>query len=236
MAFRWTEDKIGWFLDAAGWVEFHGRLAQELLPYLTKEDTLCDLGCGLGVIDLLLAPHVVHITAVDAEPMVIENLAVRARQAGVDNLRAVNADSVDVKERFDIVLMSFFGCKPEMFGHYMALAQKRLIRVVNVENSGNLYPGEYRRTKKNLAHEVEQQLDAEGLEYTMLRRSWEFGQPLHSREDGLAYLQSLAPDAPPAALADFLDEAAQETGRKNFPLYLPNKKDVGIFIIEVAAP
>lgn len=234
MAFEWSEDRIGFFLDAGNYGDFHDRLAGALLPWLSPRDSLLDLGCGLGFVDLALAPHLAGVTALDAEPAVIESLAARAEAAGHTNLRALCADAGSLDERFDVVFMSFFGCGAEEMKRYAAMARRRLIRVVNVENRGNLYPERYRRTKKNLAEDVAAELGEAGLPYEMLRRSWEFGQPLRSRERGLAYLRDLAPGAPDDELLAFLDERAAPTGRADFPLYLPNEKEIAIFLIETA--
>lgn len=234
MGFEWNEEKINWFLDAGAYGDFHQRLARELAPYLAPEDSLCDLGCGLGFADMALAPHVASVTAVDAEPAVIASLAARAGQAGLCNLHAVCGDARALGQEFDVVFMSFFGCRPEELERFARMAKKRLIRVVNIENKGSLYPEKYRRTKKNLAADVERELAEAGYTFELLRRTFEFGQPLRSREAGLAYLRDLAPEAPGDELLAFLDGHARQTGREDFPLYLPNAKEVGIFIIETA--
>lgn len=232
MAFSWNEEKIGWFLDAGRYGSFHRELAQALQPWLSPQETFCDLGCGLGFIDLQLAPRLAHVTAVDAEPAVIASLAARAGEAGLTNLTARCADADALKEAFDIVFMSFYGSRSGEMERFLSRARKRMIRVVNIENKGNLYPEKYRWTKKNLAADVGRELDEAGRPYQLLRRTFEFGQPLRSREAGLAYLRDLAPQAPDDELLAFLDEEALPTGREDFPLYLPNAKEIGIFIVE----
>jgi len=67
MLFGWDEQTIRWFLDASAYTDFHQTLARKITPYLDPGDTLCDLGCGLGRLDLELAPHVMCLTAVDID-------------------------------------------------------------------------------------------------------------------------------------------------------------------------
>lgn len=232
MKFEWNEEKINFFLDAGAYGDFHEQLAKTLLPFIGAEDSFCDLGCGLGFVDMALAPHLAGITAVDAQPAVIESLRVRAKDAGFENLNALCADVGSFSGTFDVVFMSFFGCTVEELQKYAKMARKRLIRVVNVENRGNLYPEKYRRSKKNLAGDVQAELEEANLPYRVLCRSWEFGQPLRGERQALAYLRDLAPDAAEEELLAFLGERAQKTGRADFPLYLPNEKEIAIFIIE----
>ena len=65
--FFWDEDGVRWYQAAAAYSDFHARLAKMIAMGLTPDDTLCDLGCGVGCLSLALAPYVREVTAVDID-------------------------------------------------------------------------------------------------------------------------------------------------------------------------
>ena len=71
MLFEWTEEKIEWYVRASRASGFHRALAGRILPFLKRADHVVDLGCGAGLIDLELAPHVEKITGIDINPLVL---------------------------------------------------------------------------------------------------------------------------------------------------------------------
>src|SRR5690242_2883934 len=50
---------------------------------LTARDQVLDLGCGAGHTALAIAPHVAHVTAVDATPEMLETAGRLAEQRGL---------------------------------------------------------------------------------------------------------------------------------------------------------
>lgn len=234
MAFAWTEESIRWFLDASAYTGFHAALADKLLPHLGGVNTLLDVGCGLGRVDLELAPHLGELTAVDIDERVIALLGEEANRRGLAGLRAVCGDAGEIARPFDAILMTFFGTSVWLLDRFLPQC-KRLIRVVNSENTGHLYPLKYRRDKRGTARAATQDLQDRGLPYR--REEWvlEFGQPLSSEEDGVRFVLHHAPAATRAEVDAFLREHAISTGRTDFPLYLPNQKRLSVFILENSA-
>lgn len=230
MHFNWNEKSIQWYLDASAYAEFHRKLAEEIRPYLEPEDTFCDLGCGLGRIDLELASNLRHITALDSNPRVLQILTAHAADRNIGNLTTVCGDAYTFRKPFDIVFLSFFG--QSRFDHYLDLCRKTLIRVVNADNRGNLYPSRYRHTKKTTIAMAEQELKERGIRYRLLCRTIEFGQPLRSAEEALDFVGHQAPEATEEERRFFLKRYGVETGLEDFPLYLPNQKQIGIFLVE----
>lgn len=230
MSFRWSDRSIEWFLSASVYTGFHKALAETILPFLDPTDTLGDLGCGLGRIDLELAPHLAHITALDIDPRVTRRLEQDAAARGLRNIRVLCADVQGADLAADILFLSFFGRAWLEF--YLHRCRKRLIRVVNADNTGNLYPSRHRHTKKTTIACARQELEELGFPYRLLECALEFGQPLRSPEEGLAFVRSHAPEATDSELRAFLSGHAVETGREDFPLYIPNRKRIGIFVIE----
>lgn len=230
---RWSADALRWYLDASAYTGFHQKLAALLLPRLDAAHTLCDLGCGPGRLDLALAPHLGAVTAVDSDPLVAEALRRDAESAGCRNLRVVCGQAETLPGRYDVALMSFFGRAGEDFARYLPLAGKLLVRIVNSENRGRLYPDAYRSVKKDTAPLVRQELAALGLRYEVVESELEFGQPLKSAEEARRFVaHRMGVAANPRTAEAFLAQNLRPTGEEKFPFYLPNPKAIAIFFIQ----
>lgn len=235
MAFVWTKQRIDWYLDASRYGGFHQRLADTIRPYLLPQDRLCDLGCGLGRLDLVLAPAVRHITCVDTDETVLASLRQEAKANGIANLSALCADVRDMRDVFDVAIMAFFGHPPGMMMDCLRLTSRALIRIANVHaNGASLQPGGHSK-KRETARDIAALLDGAGRKYRLLLDTFEFGQPLRSQEDAADFLRCNTPAIPEEELRAFLAETLVATGRADFPFYLPGKKELGIFIIDAEA-
>ena len=230
MRLKWDEQGIRWFLDASAYTGYHEKLAGYIVPHLKPGDTLCDAGCGLGRLDLELAPYVSRVTAVDINENAIGVLRQDVAARGLDNVCADVGDAGAMTETFDVVLMSFFG--RFNMREFLKLFRRKLIRIVGADNSSNLHPERYGFIQRDTVPSVCEELDSIGASYSLEQYSIEFGQPLRSREDAELYVLGNAPEAPLPEVRDFLEERLERTGRDDFPLYLPNMKNLGIFIIE----
>jgi len=217
-------------LDASAYLGFHKSLAEMIIPYLEPDDTLCDMGCGLGRLDLELARHVSRLTAVDINENVIELLRRDAELAGLRNFSAECGDAETFRGSFDVLLTSFFG-QADTQG-FLRLCKRRLIRVVHRNNKDRLYPGQPRYAKKDTVETVQRKLRDMGIDFMLETASLEFGQPLKSWRDAVLFVQNNAPDAGEDEIDMFLRENAVQTGWDEFPFYLPNPKEFGIFVID----
>lgn len=233
MAFVWTKQRIDWYLDASRYGDFHQKLADTIRPYLLPGDRLCDLGCGLGWLDLALVPAVDHITCVDTDEAVLANLRQNAAEAGIANLAAICGDARDIREVFDVALMVFFGHPPQMMLDCLKLAARALIRVANANSNGaSLQPSGHSK-KRETVPDIAALLDTAGCAYTLIRDTFEFGQPLRSEEDAAAFVRCNSPVITERELQAFLATNLTSTCRCDFPFYLPGRKELGIFIIDV---
>lgn len=230
MRFSWDEQTIRWFVDAGAYTNFHKALAQKIIPHLELGDRLCDAGCGLGRLDLELAPYVSKLAAVDLNENAVGVLRADAEALGLYNLQAEVRDADTLTEIFDVVLLSFFGQSNML--DYLRLCRRKLIRIVSADNKSGLYPERYRCNLKDTVPIVCGELDAQGLAYRLELYSIEFGQPLKSRQDAKLYILKNAPEASDEEISDFLNDRIMHTGRDDFPLYLPNQKELGIFTID----
>ena len=228
--FMWNERNIQWFSDASAYTGFHRELAQKIAPYLRRSDTLLDAGCGLGRLDLELAMYVSEITAVDISEDALDALRRGAAHSGIQNISTRCCDASSLSECFDVVLLSFFGQfnTPD----FLRLCRRKLIRIVSAENKSSLYPERHRRGEKDTVPIVQRELKAQGIRFQTERYSIEFGQPFRSRADAELFVLQNAPGASREEISDFLDQNLVPAERGGFPFYLPNQKELGIFIID----
>jgi len=89
---HWDRRVANWDTIAAS-PAFH-RLAQEIvvLARPQADDRVVDLGAGTGLLSLAFAPQVRDVVAIDASPMMLERLAIKADAAGLGNVRPIVAD------------------------------------------------------------------------------------------------------------------------------------------------
>lgn len=92
-------------------VEFRKYLVQRICNVLPPRARVLSIGCGIGDTELLLAPHVTHITGVDLSPAAIAEARRAAAERGVANVRFLEGawQNLPVEaESFDAALSVFF--------------------------------------------------------------------------------------------------------------------------------
>lgn len=229
MNFEWNENTVRWYQDAERYTGFFRNIAELVRPKLAGYSSLCDIGCGIGLVDLELSKHIDRITCIDSHPYAIEMLRQRIEAEKIKNIAPVLMDCNAIEEGWDVILISFFGSRE--LEQFLPRCQK-LFAVVGQKSQTELYPEKYRKFQKNTAKEVEEELSRKGIPYFLAEAAFEFGQPFRSREDARDFIRTQSHDISSGDLESFLAEHLVETGKEDFPLYLPRQKAVGIFEIE----
>ncbi|MDR2611217.1 MAG: methyltransferase, partial [Clostridiales Family XIII bacterium] len=149
--FDWTPEKIEYYRRASDYTGFFRKLVELALPFFDAEDEVVDLGCGLGLFDVLLAPYVRHIEAIDVHPYAIAYLKCALVNGGITNVDAVLSDTADYivsgavaraldggetrpTERmrvWDVIFMSFFGEASDTFNILLRQARKRVVMITH---------------------------------------------------------------------------------------------------------
>jgi SAM-dependent methyltransferase len=72
-----------------------------------KSSRVLSIGCGIGDAELLLAPHVAHLTGVDLSPSAVRQASLDAKRMGVTNVRFLEGAAEHARGRFDVVFAVF---------------------------------------------------------------------------------------------------------------------------------
>jgi SAM-dependent methyltransferase len=228
--FNWNLDTIRWYQDANNYTGYFKNITSLIIPKLEGYSTLCDIGCGLGLIDMELCKYIENITCIDINQEAIKALEENIKAQNIYNIspRLINCD--DIEESWDIIFVSFFGSRN--LKDFLPRC-KKLIAVVNSENPTGLFPEKYRPFHKNTCLNVEENLKKDGISYDFMEASFEFGQPLVSMEDAKNFVRIHSRNnITNEELELFLSQRLIETGETQYPYFIPRMKSAGIFEIQ----
>ncbi|SDB19806.1 Methyltransferase domain-containing protein [Eubacterium oxidoreducens] len=229
--FVWTEDKKRWYKDALAYTGFANKVAAHLKEYIGSTDSVVDLGCGLGTIDLLLAPYVKSIVANDISKIALNDLHQEIKKKKVSNITIHHGDWESLEDEMaDVAITTFFGSLEKDGEKLFSKCRDRLLLV----KRNSLV--DYASLPKGIGHlalamDEEKWLKDRKIPYECSIFEAEFGQPLIDKEDCLNYLESYKMDIKDEAICDFVERAKLKTQDQGYQYYLPNRKEIRVLCI-----
>ena len=230
---NWNTETAAFLRDASEYGDYYERLAAWIMPHLNGDEHLCDAGCGQGYLTLVLANAVSRITAVDRSEIALKTLRETAKDRENIRIQCGNIKSFTPAEKYDGMVFCFFGKMEE------------IAQIAGEQCRGKLF-----LFKRNYAHQRFAAGDyptgddsfAKAVEWLKERRtpfasdtlSLEMGQPFRSREDARRFFSLYHPGDSGDITDAFLSSRLRETGREDFPLYLPQKREVGCLRLQAA--
>mgnify|MGYP002732795021 CR=1 FL=1 len=180
---------------------------------------------------LALAGRVEQITCVDTDANAIGFLRRELSARGLSNVQAVQGDGERLAGRWDTVLLMNYRRWDDRLPHYLSLCGRNLIAIsrVNCESNAGLshrYP-----MREGTARAIHARLTAMNARYTYREATLEYGQPFADRAQAAAFVREYAAELAESDVQPFLEKRLRQTGNERWPLYLPNEKRMGIFII-----
>jgi len=211
--FRWNDKSIKWFSDSANKTTFHKDIAKEIIPYLSKEDTLLSLGSGLGFLERQLAEHLRSMTLVDNNEKAIEYLNAHK----LDNQQIINNSAQDINSCFDYLLLSFFSRMyiDDSYHIYQKMAKKKIFYLINERRCD--------------ANQVFSYFDNKNIKYSYKKMNLEFNQVLKKDEinDFIDQYYSFASITKKQKLMDNIQNIDEET------VIFKNNKKIILIIIDL---
>ena len=227
--FQWNEEMVRFMRTASEYGDYHRRLVQRMRPALHSADHSCDAGCGLGYLSLALAPYVRRVTAADRSEAALDVLRQNCAARGIRNIDILSGElqPVPLAAPYDAMVFCFFGRMEEIAA--VAKAQCRGTVFVFKKNytSHRFSVGEHPAGWDSFRAGADW-LTERGVPFEAETLEPEMGQPFRSMEEARQFFRLYSRDADKAAITDeFLRGRLAETGREDFPLNLPHKRQVG---------
>lgn len=230
---NWNEETAAFLRDASEYGDYYKCLAEWILPHLKGTEHLCDAGCGLGYLTLELSNYVNRITAVDSSEIALQTLGEKAKDRKNIHVINGNINCFTPAEKYDGMVFCFFGkmeeiakiartqCKGDLFLFKRNYVNKRFA------------VGEYSAGDDSFENAVDW-LEKRRVPFVSDTLSPEMGQPFRGREDARRFFSLYHPGNGADITDAFLDSRLIETGRQDFPLYLPQKREVGCLWLQAA--
>ena len=228
--FRWTEKSIELWQRAEKYTDHYVELGNSLKKFIKADHSVYDIGCGLGFVDLELAPYVKNIKAFDIEQRVLDILNKNAVNKNINNLEICNNDwTKESDNSCDTLMACSFGNIVECFDDFMRIAKDQVILVKRYRSKDKkkYVPG--RRAFS--AEATEAYLRDRNIVYDKYIFESEFGQPLVSYEEAVWFSEFHGMNRS-VPVEDFLKENLITVKDSEYKYYLPNKKEMVIFIIK----
>lgn len=220
--YDWNSDTIRWYREASDFTGYSVNLAAILLSYLRPGESLCDMGCGLGLTSLELAGFAAGITCVDISEQAIAYLRQEAEMRHIENLNAVCADGITLPGEWDTILCIFRGHPEEVILPYLKKARKRLLYITRT-SAGNGHHMD--------AAAARDLLDRNHIPFTECQYELEFGQPHRNMEDAIAFVRAYYPRIPESGLREYVRRHSRIETREGYALYMPKTRAFTLFSI-----
>lgn len=223
--FFWNEDKINYYVRAAGMTRFNEDLARIIQEEIGEDREIYDIGCGISYLSLYLSKKASQIVGVDLCGQALARFEEIYIGENIKNISILNMDYkefFDSKSSMDCVICSNF---LQVDGHIHSLLEKSKTMVF-IRNSrkrkNSLFKG-----KKQSIEDIEEVLVREKIGYKKLMYRGEFGQPLKSIEDGKDYYRLYrGEDISTRSIKKSLSYVGGD-----YPYYMDKEKIVGVIVV-----
>ena len=229
MRMNWNDCTMKAFNKASEYTRFHEIVAEKIKSYTEDTNTLCDMGCGLALVDIYLSKYIKDITCVDVNETVIEYAKKNAEKKNVDNIKFLVSDFKDVEGFFDTILISFFSYEDVA---YFSKHCNKLVIIVNNSDKTHIPVSDKTNEVINLhtAENLKNLLDQKKLKYSVETMNLQFGQPFENEAEVRAYAEGYNESGEKDKIFEHVMQNVQKGDGVAY--YLPHDKRISIFVVE----
>ena len=209
----WSNEMIKYYERAASISSFHKELASLIEGVIDKDESVAELGCGLGYLSAELASRGYNITGIDND-----DAAIAFAKEKFPSVRFIKEDAYKEEIKADVSLCVFFGrlLEEDNLTSLLSTASSRLIYLTN-EHNREANPS-FDKSKA-----LSDKLKRRGIKHSVSYHTLNFDQPLIDEEDAKAFLSSSYRKDIPLHLIP--------SNRSDYRYLLPKVKAFGIFTI-----
>ena len=227
MSIRWNDLSIKAFKEASDYTNFHKNLSRYIKPLLGDCKTLCDMGCGLGLVDIYLKEDVDKIICVDMDKNAITYLQNEIERKNIENIKCYLEDYKKIEGFFDVILSSFFDYEEiEFFSKHC----KRLIVIINNRVSSHIFSSKRKVLEENSSLKFEKMLKSKNLNYKLEKYDLEFGQPFSSDKEIEDYAKLYDEGNEYEEIYTYIMNNIKKDEKVVY--YLPYRKNFSIFTVD----
>lgn len=234
MMYQWSKDMVRFMRRASEYGDYNERLVDWMYPHLHENDRVCDAGCGLGYLSLALAPYVGQITAIDRNGDALKVLQENCAQRHITNIdtRCGDIFTLPPEMPYDAMVFCFFGRMEEIAAIAKAQCRGTVFAFKKNYAIHRFSVGQHPAGNDSFTV-AKEWLIAHKVPFAVQETELELGQPFISWDDARQFFEIYSRDEDKSVITDaFLREKLVETGRTDFPLYMPHKRSVGCLRFE----
>lgn len=226
----WYEDMVRFMRDASEYGTYNQELAKMLAPEFTQDSHICDAGCGLGYLSLALAPYAGHITSVEKNSDAVAVLEENCRNLAITNItpRCGTVQEAVPAQKYDAMVFCFFGGIYEILETARRQCCGTVFIITRTYTTHRFSVGSHPTGSYGYwgSREVLTHL---GIPFDEKTFDLEFGQPFRSLKDARRFFEIYSRDEDKSKITnEFLRSKVIETGRDDFPLYMPHLRNLAI--------
>ena len=227
---KWDARKLQWYLLAGQYSEYPRVFISRIKPFLNPSYSLLDIGAGPGLFARKMIPYLKTVYNLEPDPIACEELKKIASNTTKIEILPFSWPLPQLDLEFDITLSAFSGSrvmsKKDSLNLMAKITRKYIFLIAPSGSRG--FAGKSKDTTPPYRETITL-LDKLGFSYTTEMLSFDFGQPVKSREDAIVFLQGQLKSSPEEAW-----EYAQKIIRKHpVGFYLPNQRHAAFIKIKL---
>ena len=208
-------------------------LGDWIAPKLKKEARVCDVGCGVGALALELARRGFGVTALDICDVPLKQL-LKSEDAALARVDVLCTDAIthtpDVP--YDAMVFCFFGGMEQCLNMARRCCLGDVFYISRDYDahrfSVNRHPVRYSGYR-----EARALLDMLGIPYEAAESALDMGQPFADLDEARRFFSLYSRDDPALITDAFLEGRLVPAKDKEYPLYLPNMRRIGMLRFSV---
>ena len=175
---------------------------QALRDMIRPDDVVADIGCGIGVVSQFMAPLCKQVLAIDKNEEVLQSLREDLKLKAIDNVKPIHANWPDVPtEDWDVAIA--------IYHYHFGFTSLEIETLLRKTHRGGLIVTQGTKERESFHQKISQELGLQdrhsgcvgscylrgrleqaGFQVTCEEIFHDFGQPVDSKEEAVAFLRN----------------------------------------------